>query len=471
MLTPSEYYQDPEVRERIAEYCGGSAREPEQFSAEYVVGYGEALLGIPAPEPYISQPKSGFGEMLNQGLDIFRSIWDRFHLLGLLDIEYFNLDYPGEIYLDQVTTFNKIEPVYRSILKIYQDYDIRPLTIMTGQGYHFSFQIQSGSQAALRLEDFGPLNDSLIKKYQQTIMAKRHREVSIRYGRGFHGLGRVMEFFCHRIMRETADQTYLPLLITDVAIGSGKHGREGISLDLSCFGDPVYMRDCRCAFSTHQKHKVQRYKVGDAIADGTPVQIAIPRKDLTLDGTISLRRHFQNAAEYARRVHCVIPNFTVNIKKLITDYQNSNLFRFHQWFDREKQHPPERWAETYDRLNLDELPPCVRKPLEQPNDLLLKPTNLQTLTRVLLAKGWHPQHIAGLVHSRWVNGPGWPPDQWKHFDAGSRSAFYVRIFSGLMADGLDDLVDHNCISHREKEYCPQPDCGFSLGDYRWDGKF
>lgn len=24
MLTPSEYYRDPEVRERIAEYCGGT---------------------------------------------------------------------------------------------------------------------------------------------------------------------------------------------------------------------------------------------------------------------------------------------------------------------------------------------------------------------------------------------------------------------------------------------------------------
>jgi hypothetical protein len=164
-------------------------------------------------------------------------------------------------------------------------------------------------------------------------------------------------------------------------------------------------------------------------------------RELGLDEIIALRRHFRNAADYARQVHCFIPNFTVNIKKLIDDYRNSRLYRFHQWFDQEKQHPPAEWADTYDRINLAELPPCVRTPLEQPNDLLLKPTNLQTITRVLLARGWHPQHIAGLVHSRWVNGPGWPPDQWKHFDAGSRSAFYVRIFSGLMADGLDGLVD------------------------------
>jgi len=41
MLTLQEYYQDPEVRERIAEYCGGTAREPELCTAEYIVGYGK----------------------------------------------------------------------------------------------------------------------------------------------------------------------------------------------------------------------------------------------------------------------------------------------------------------------------------------------------------------------------------------------------------------------------------------------
>ncbi|MDP8214642.1 MAG: hypothetical protein RAO92_09150 [Candidatus Euphemobacter frigidus] len=470
MLTPTEYYRDPEVRERIAEYCGGTAREPELCTAEYIVGYGEALLGIPAPEPYISTPLAGFNAILEKGLDFFRSIWDKVHLLGLLDIEYLNLDYPGEVYFDQVTTFKKIEPVYQSILSIYREYGIQPLTIMTGQGYHFSFQIQSGTKTALMLEDVGLLNQSLIKKYPGTL-SQRHRPVSLRYGQAYDGMGRVMECFAHRIIKETVGRTDLPLLITDVSIGIGQHGREGISLDLSCFGDPVYMRDCRCAFSTHQKHKVQRWKVGDAIADGTPIQIAIPRKDLSLPETLALRRHFHNAAEYAAGVECFIPDSTVSFKNLIEDYQGSGLYKFHQWFDSEKQHPPEKWGETYDRMNYLDVPPCVRRPLEQPNDLLLKPTNLQTLTRCLLARGWHPRHIAGLVTSRWVNGPGWPPDQWKHFDAASRANFYVRIFSGLLAVGLDEMVDHNCVSHQEKGNCPQPFCGYNLADYRWDGKF
>lgn len=470
MLTPPEYYQDPEVQERIAEYCGGSAQEPELFTAEYLVGYGEALLGIDAPEPYISTPRSGFQYILRKGLDIFRSLWDRSHLLSLLDMEYFNLDYPGEVYLDQSGTFNKLEPVYNTILEIYRDYRIQPLVLVTGQGYHFSFQIQSGTKADLMLEELGSLNDSLISKCGQT-RSKRHRPLSLRLGRSFDGMGRVMEFISHRIIETAVSRTELPLVITDVAVGRGKMGREAISLDLSCFGDPLYMRDVRCAFSTHQKHKIQRYKIGDAIAEGTPIQVAIPRGKLSLEEVLSLRRHFRQSSEYAREVHCFIPEFSVNLKKMIQDYRASRLYHFHQWFDSVKQHPPGEWGKTYDAFDLNRVPPCARQPLMTPNDSLLKPTNLQTLTRCLLAQGWHPQHIAGLIHSRWVGPYGWPPNQWAGFDAGSRSAFYVRVFAGLIADGLDKLIDHNCISHQEKGYCPEPFCGYNLADFQWNGEF
>ena len=112
MLTAADYYKNPEVRERIAEYCGGTAKEPALCTCEYLVGYGEALLGIPAPEPYISTPKEGFTSILDRGLDIFRSLWDRVYLPGVLDIEYFNLDSPGAIYLDQVGIFRRLEPIY-----------------------------------------------------------------------------------------------------------------------------------------------------------------------------------------------------------------------------------------------------------------------------------------------------------------------------------------------------------------------
>ncbi len=470
MLSPQQYYRDPEVRERIAEYCGGTAREPELCTSEYLVGYGQALLETPAPEPYVSTPKQAFDSILERSLDIFRSIWDRVHLLGVLDLEYFNLDHPGTVYLDQEGVFRRLEPVFEAIGKLYRDYGLQPLTVMTGQGYHFSFQIQSGTGTDLELQAIGRLIDSLEGKYR-TAASKRHRPVSLRYGRSFDGMGKVMEFFAHEIIRKASGLTDLPLVITDVAVGGGKRGREAISLDLSCFGDPVYMRDVRCPFSTHQKHKIQIHKVGEEISRATPVQVAVPRGRLALKEALALRRHFRDSSEYARDVYCFIPDFTVNWKRVINAYRGSELARFHRWLDDESQDHWSEWDRTYRAFDPGVLPPCARLPLENPNDQLLKPTNLQTLTRCLLALGWHPVHIAGLVRAKWEGPHGWPEGQWRHFDAGSRSLFYVRVFSGLIAAGIDEQVDQNCVSQQQKGYCPQPNCGFNLSRFRWAGKF
>ena len=103
--------------------------------------------------------------------------------------------------------------------------------------------------------------------------------------------------------------------------------------------------------------------------------------------------------------------------------------------------------------------------MEHPNDHLLKPTNLQTLTRVLLKLNWHPKHIAGLVRSKYERDYGWG-DTWYKYDAASRANFYVRIYSDLVLTGVDKEEDLNCLSHYEKEYCWEPNCGFKLENYK-----
>jgi hypothetical protein len=103
--------------------------------------------------------------------------------------------------------------------------------------------------------------------------------------------------------------------------------------------------------------------------------------------------------------------------------------------------------------------------LEHPNDHLLKPTNFQTLTRVLLKLNWHPKHIAGLVRSKYERDYGWG-DTWYKYDAASRANFYVRIYSDLVLTGVDKEEDLNCLSHYEKGYCWRPNCGFKLENYK-----
>ncbi len=466
MRNQVEFYRNPNVRERIAQYCGGFADDPQSFTAEYLVGYGESLKWERThPEGFVSLPKKGFYWILKKGLDIFRSNWDRESTLGILDIEYFSIDYPGEPYAHPREIFKKLEPLYSTILKVFSSFGIIPLVIMTGQGYHFSTRVSRRKKIELKLEELGKIPSSLSGKYASS-GPRRPRYVSHRHGKAFEGMGRLMEYLTHLILKEKMPLS-LPVVTTDVAVGRvSRLGREAISIDLSMYGDPLYMRDIRCPFSSYQKHKVARYKVGEDLARHFPIQVALPRGDLGLADLFSMRFNFQKAADYAAQVETKIPECSDGFEKLIEAYRTSPLYHFHLAFDQEEHDPPKIWYRTYDAFDHNLLPPCVNHCLKFPNDHLLKPTNLQLLTRVLMKMGWHPKHIAGLIRSKFERDYGWG-NTWMRYDASSRANFYVRLFAGLLATGLDGEKDLNCLSHREKGYCFRPFCGFNLADYNF----
>jgi hypothetical protein len=465
MLNQVEYYASPEVRNRIAEYCGGSADRTEEFTAEYLVGYGEGLVWEGREEAFVSTPKDGFHWLLDRGFDIFRSNWDRAGTLGIIDIEYFNIDHPGDIYLDPARCFELLEPTRLAVRQALDRYGIPYLEIMTGQGYHFSTRIKANTEGDAALIGIGRVNDSVAGKYAHPT-GRRHRYVSKIHGQSFDGMGRLMEYLCQGIMRDARSQSPIPIVTTDVAIGQGRHGREAISLDLSMYGDPVYMRDIRCPFSTHQKHKVMRYKVGDAIAESIPIQTCFPTGDLPLAERLAMRRHFQKTADWASACGSLkIPNSSEAIIRLAEEYQASRLAAFHRNYDAVEPDAWTEWPWTYDRFDPAILPPCIAYCLQNPNPHLLKPTNIQALTRTLLFKGWHPKHVAGLIRSKYERNHGWEGG-WAKYDASMRAEFYVRLFAGQIATGLDQGIDHNCVSHREKGFCLKPWCGWSLSDFR-----
>ncbi|PIU18595.1 MAG: hypothetical protein COT16_01670 [Elusimicrobia bacterium CG08_land_8_20_14_0_20_44_26] len=461
-----EYYRNPVVRRRIADYCGGDWRDPSSFTAQYLVGYGVELLKKKNIE-FESKEKEYFEWILENGLDIYRSVWDIESTLAVLDIEYFNIDYPGEIYKKPNETFPLIEPAYRKILEVFARFGIKPLTIMTGQGYHFTFKISRFSFADKILERCGFVSDSLKNSYK-TVKGRRKRPVSIRHGRAFEGMGKILEFIVQTVIRELGQENFqLPCVITDVAVGPSRRGhREALSFDLSMYGDPIFMRDIRCPFSTHQKHKMQWYKVGKDIAEDIPPRLAIPRNGITLEEALKIRISPEKTIELAKKVSCKIPDFSKEFPKLYKEYQSSKLYKLHKSFDREKIDDPSDWPKTYDALDTETLPVCTRLCILLPNNNLLRPTNLQNLVRVLLYKGWHPKHIAGLVYSKYVREQYNWTENWQKYNPSSRANFYVRIFSDLILAGIDKEVDMNCVSANEIGFCVKEWCGWNLSDFK-----
>jgi len=454
MLSPYEFYRDENVRKRILEYCS---------DAVYLVGYGEREL---SSEKFKSVQKSELNWILDNELDVFRSNWDNSSTLAVFDIEYFNLDFHAEIFLKPYETYLKLEPVYKTLLKIFSKYGIEPLVLMTGQGYHFSMKVPYSSPVHKKLETMSKICNSVEGKYN-TISGRRKQKVPINHGIAFETTGRLIEYIGHQLVTELKNQNTIPLVFTDVAVGTGIKGREAISLDISMYGDPLFMRDIRCAFSVYQKHKVKKWLYGDHISRNVPYMIAIPRKkEDKLKDMIQIRTNYENSAKLASLVNTSIPDASSGFNSIIAEYSSSKFCNFHRDFDNVASHEPQQWQGTYDMFDLRSLPPCIRKPLEQPNDLLLIPTNIQSVVRVLMKMGWHPKHIAGLLRSKYERDYKWG-GTWMKYDAQSRGNFYVRMFAGLIADGLDGEIDLNCISHRQKDYCVKPSgCGFNLTNYK-----
>jgi len=456
------YYRDPDVRARINEFCGGKV-----FSCEYMIGFGEQLRRRGYRKLLILAEQAELPELMENGLDIFRSVWDKKATLAVWDVEYFNLDTWSDLYRHQLDYFEMMEPTYTAIENVLRQYAIPHINDCTSSGYHFISEIPFSSPVHKRLEGIGHLEKSLREKYALVPGGdnKRKRPVPDRDGKAYSGIGRLIEFLCHRVIRQARGESPLEITISDAATGRSPRGREGMSLDITQYGDPLYMRDIRTSFSTHQKHKVHVKKVGLENGRALPVQATVPRNELSFFELFEIRKDLERAAEYAAQNRTAIPDAGEGWERVLEDYLASPLYSFHREFDAVEQEPPSRWPETYWKLNLDSLPPCAAKALRNAKQELIIPTNLQNICRIFFALGWHPKHIAGLIRSYYKRDLGWYTD-WTKYDPQTRANFWARVYCGLLIDGLDSLKDFNCASQAEKGICPHPGCGYDLDRLR-----
>jgi len=458
-----EFYRNPEVQKRIHEFCGG-----EKFTCEYMVGFGETLAkkGYHRPIQLVTSIKEFHGLMEN-GLDLFRAVWDRKATLAVWDIEYFNLDTWLGLYRNQETYFELMEPSYLAIEELLGEYGIEHINDTTSSGYHLVSLIPFNSLVHRRLERIGCIEPTLEDKYALKAKKdhKRNRATPKKAALGYSGIGRLHEYLSHKVIQRTRQTSPIPVTISDAAVRRKNRGREGMSMDITQYADPLFMRDIRTTFSTHQKHKVYIGRVGRDLATRMPLYATLPRNKLSHQELFSLRRDLGKAAEYAAECSGIIPDASAGWQRLISDYRKSRLFRFHRDFDSVEHYQRRRWKKQYLSLDLSNLPPCVAHPIRNANWSLLIPTNLQNICRVLYAIGWHPKHIGGMIRAHYELDLNWNTD-WNKYDPSSRANFWARIYCGMIYAGTDTLEDFSCEAHQERGFCPCNWCGFRLKDYR-----
>jgi hypothetical protein len=457
MIGLSDYYHNANVRARLIEFLGSESIE--QATSVYITPNGHAV-----PEWYNPKPVNDLWRYFEQGCEIGRSLWDRKSVIAHLDIEYVNFDDPAEPYLGSARAFALQRPIVEAVQEVLLTNGIAPLHLLSGRGHHFVWRIDLDTAAAVMLCRIGRVPDTLHSRYVQP-QPPAGESVSTEMGRAFAGLGLVLELVAHRVLSVAQPLSEIPIELTAVEAGPGNHGREIISIDLSEYGDPLYTRSIRLPFSPYLKPHQQRDLLGERALEQIPTMFLIPVHEMDDQQGLLVMRNIDEVVQLARRATVQIPDQSRGMENLIATYLKSDLSQFHDYFYSAEHDPPGRWSATYDRTPLETLPPCARHILKQPNEWLLKPGGIQHVVRTLLAVGWHPRHIGGLIRSKYERNYGWG-HHWYLYDAATRADFYARVFSGLLAMEMDTLIDFNCRSTQEKGYCPGGQCQENLVNVR-----
>jgi hypothetical protein len=263
------------------------------------------------------------------------------------------------------------------------------------------------------------------------------------------GAGRLLEHLAHGMIRRLRGRTDVPVTLADVPVpGRGPF----ICLDLTAYADPLFARYARCAFSTNQK-------AGMMALEGPPFVVVLPRTRCPLSPLLRARRDPEEAARLAEREKTPVPDFA-EAAGWRAAYERGPLGAFHREFDRGPSvHSARAWAD--EDVDLAALPACVRLPLEHPNPLLLMPLYLRCVALGLWGTGWHPRSVARLVCARYRRDFSWD-GLWDRVEPCARAEFYVRLFCGQAACGLEDETTFDCASQAARGGCPWSGCGHDL---------
>jgi hypothetical protein len=124
---------------------------------------------------------------------------------------------------------------------IFAEFGLNPLHLVSGRGHHFIWQISRNSTAFEHLAAIGrPFYDR--SDWHKSIVPTEQTQVGPDLAAAFCELGLLMEFLAHQIKATASSSSKIPVEITALEVAPGERGREMISLDISEYGDPLYMR-------------------------------------------------------------------------------------------------------------------------------------------------------------------------------------------------------------------------------------
>jgi len=371
---PYEYYSHPVVAKAIAQFCGAEDL-PANFSltdtnntlndwlCEYLaVANNQIAKEKSGGSPARSIKNHCLADMLNwqPTSEIFMSFWQKETLnsqekllpsrsIFVLDSEYYNKQYPERFLVDQLGVFQLMEPVYQIITEKLRQYGFNYNTVMTGKGYHFLTQISNESPILEKIIDLGQKVDPALKELQATVPndSKRDRIVPLATQQAHQGMGRLVQYLVSQVINDIRNNSPIPIEISDV-------GMEGVALDLTpnlvravdtgVIGIPgsIYLKPQFKPDIYNQNGAVDRTRILTRVyreSNGQEIE--------KLEQLILTRQNFNLAINNLQQANSKIPESELGLAKLIRDYQQSELYQFHQALDKNPGDHWTEWPHTY----------------------------------------------------------------------------------------------------------------------------
>jgi hypothetical protein len=430
-----EVLENSAVRRRIIEYLGGPRLE--DATCLFL-----ARLDPLNPSRFERHPPGRLHSLLDESCELARSLEDTVSMLIHLDIEYVNFDDPAAAYLDPQRVFLLQEPLVRVIESRLLSLGIRSLHVVTGQGHHFVWKIRKCSPVAKAIARLGIC----------TTPAHEPAPAPL-----FPHVALLMEHLAHLIKPAAAAVCEIPVEITAQHVGPSRSGsREMLSIDISEYGDPLASRMIRIPYTVYRKPWISGLIDRLGISEQVPAFFTLPLHEMDVLQLIAQRHNPDTIIDLAHRAGVEIPLEETGTRHLLDAYLGSGLIGFHRRFYSHGVDFPPHGHEAA-AASVMRLPPCARHVLAHPNDLLLKPSGIQLVTRCLLAEGWLPRNIAALVTSIFKDPAYEWTSHWDDYDPVLRAEFYVRLFAGQIDQGIERGIDFNCFSQQEKQFCWEPD--------------
>jgi hypothetical protein len=416
----AEYWKKPGVKKGVSQFLGSKVLDWEMWEdsdicSEFLaVSTREKLYREDKNSPaYLINPyqfKKAYYDHLGQ-VELQNSIWQRSNdqedevpsrNLLFWDVELFDNNNPLYPIDDSLNTFSSIDNINQLITQQFKKYGLDYQSIMSGRGYNYVSQINDESPVIEDLLDISgtPEQTVLDKQKYPNISNKRQKIVPVKAELLHMASVRLQQYIFNCIIREARRTQPLPVEISD-------KGNYGISLDNTAM---MYSVENRSIGTLGSPYFIKLEKNNPDYVK-TVIKIPVENNNISISykDALDIRSSYEQANVLMGDMDCSIPEGSKGVKKLIADYKKSKLYTFHTKMDECHGDDPDFFEGNYRNYesiaNQTENPDYIKYLMDNANDLLLKPDNLDYFIWSIF-KSWGGNndftvagHVAGLLRS------------------------------------------------------------------------